>query len=271
VRDEKATFWAEMWLAIMPMLLGFPIGLGFGKPDFWSLDIGLSPFAATRPVSSGQLIAAKLKVAAWSALVSWGIVLIVAPIVIYLFCDSSHWRHLWTQSGFIYSPLSHWVLPFLAIVCALIITWSLLVRNIWLGYSGRPAFYYTLSSVGLAAFVFVFFYFVWWLDHPRSRADRIVDMMAWVPWALATVATIKAWAATWLASKSQREGKISARGLAKYLIAWIAATAILISYAYLFAPRIEYFRNTTILLALCTIPAVSIALAPFTIAWNRHR
>jgi hypothetical protein len=260
-----------MWIAIMPVLLAFPIGLGFGKPDFWSLDIGLPPFAATRPVSSGQLIAAKLKAAACSALVTWAIVLFVAPTLIYLFCDSSHWRHLWTQSGFIYSPFSHWVLPFLAIACGILMTWSLLVRNIWLGYSGRPAFYYTISGIGLTAFVFAFFYFVWWLDHPRSRGDRLVDMMEWMPWALAIVATAKVWIATVLAIKARREQAISASSLTKYAAIWMGATALLCLYAWLFAPRVEYFRNATILLALCTVPAVSVALAPFTVAWNRHR
>jgi hypothetical protein len=270
-RQEKETLWAEMWIAIMPVLIAFPIGLGFGKPDFWSLDIGLSPFAATRPVSSGQLIAAKLKAAAGSALLAWTIVLVIAPAFIYLFCDSSHWRSWWTQTGFIYAPFSHWILPFLAIACGVLMTWSLLVRNIWLGYSGRPGFYYTLSSIGLAVFVFVFFYFVWWLDHTLSRDDRIVDMMAWIPWTLAVAATVKVWAAALLAIKSRREQMVSVRGLATYAGIWVFATALLVFYACLFAPRVEYFRNTTILLAFCTIPAVTIALAPFTIAWNRHR
>ncbi len=57
----------------MPILLAFPIGLGFGKPDFWSLDLTLSPFFATRPVTAGQLLAAKMKSAACSALLAWAI------------------------------------------------------------------------------------------------------------------------------------------------------------------------------------------------------
>jgi hypothetical protein len=163
------------------------------------------------------------------------------------------------------------VLPFLAIACGVLLTWSLLVRNIWLGYSGRPVFYYTLSGIGLTAFVFAFFFFVWWLDHPRQQGDQIVDMMQWMPWLLAATVTVKAFSASLLAAKLQRDRLVSARGLAKYASVWLTATFILVLYAFLFAPRIEYFRNTTILLALCTIPAVTITLAPLTIAWNRHR
>jgi hypothetical protein len=270
-REQEETLWAEMWLAIAPLLIAFPVGLGFGKPDFWSLDITLSPFFAARPVSSGQLLAAKLKAAACSALLAWAILLLIAPLWIYLYCDTKHWRDLWIQSGFLYSPTSHWVLPILAVICAVLITWSLLVRNIWLGFSGRPGFYYSLSGIGLTAFVWAFFFFVWWLDHPRSRGDRIVGMMQWMPWALAAAVTIKVWIATWLVEELKRRRFVSVSGIAAYAGAWLAASACLVLYAWLLAPQVEYFRNTAMLIGLCAIPAVSIAIAPFTIAWNRHQ
>ena len=270
-REQKETLWAEMWLAIAPVLLAFPVGLGFGKPDFWSLEIMLSPFFATRPVSAGQLLAAKLKAAACSALLAWTILLLIAPIWIYLFCDTKHWRDLWIQSGFLYSPISHSVLPILAVACAVLMTWSLLVCNIWLGYSGRPGFYYSLSGTGLAVFVWAFFFFVWWLDHPRSRGDRLVGMMEWMPWALAAAFTIKIWIAIWLAQKLRRRPFVPTGGIAAYASLWLVASACLVLYAWLLAPRIEYFRNVAVLIGLCAIPAVSVAIAPLTIAWNRHR
>jgi hypothetical protein len=260
-----------MWLSIAPLLLAFPVGLGFGKPDFWSLDVTMSPFFATRPVSAGQLLAAKLKAAACSALLTWAILLLVAPIWIYWFCDTKHWHDVWSQTGILYSPLSQWVLPILAVVCAVLTTWSLLVRNIWLGYSGRPGFYYSLSGIGLTAFVWALFFLVWWLDHPRSRGGKLVGMMQWLPWALAVAITIKVWIATWFAEKLWRRHFVSARGIATYAFVWLAASACLVLYAWLLAPRIEYFRNTAMLIGLCAIPAISIAIAPLTIAWNRHR
>ena len=268
---EKETLWAEMWLFFMPMLLAFPIGLGFGKPDFWSLDVTMSLFSATRPVSAGQLIAAKLKAAALSAVVAWAILLLVAPVWIYLYCDSTHWRHLWTQSGFIYSPISHWLLPILAVAGAALITWSLLVRNIWLGYSGRPAFYYTLASLGLAMFVAAFFTFVWWLDHPRHRGTRLVGMMPWIPWVLAALFTTKIWTAAWLAGRLGRRQLASRQSIATYASVWLAATSCLVLFAWLLAPRVEYLRNTFMLAGLCAIPIASITLAPLTVAWNRHQ
>ena len=153
-RGDKETAWAETWLFIMPIMLAFPIGMGFGKPDFWSLDLDLSPFFATRPITAGQLLAAKMKAAACSALVAWAILLLVAPTCIYLFCDTKHWSDALDGSRQCFIPRSpSGCCPILGLVGAMLVTWSLLVRSIWLGYSGRAGFYYSLTGIGLTAFV----------------------------------------------------------------------------------------------------------------------
>jgi hypothetical protein len=270
-RDERDMVWAEMWLFMMPMLLAFPIGLGFGKPDFWSLDLTLSPFIAARPITAGQLLAAKMKSAACSALLAWAVVLVVTPICIYLWCDTDHLRHLGGILTTLYSPVSRWLLPMLGLVGAMLVSWSLLVASLWLGYSGRASFYYTWSGIGMTAFLTGFFFFVWWLDHPRSQGDTIVGMLPWLPWALATLATLKIWLAVFSVLELRRRRLLSNRSVAVYACLWMAATACLVVFVWFMSPRIEWFRNMAILAALCAIPVVSIAVTPFTIAWNRHR
>ncbi|HJQ80105.1 MAG TPA: hypothetical protein VJ828_09125, partial [Lacipirellulaceae bacterium] len=94
-RSAEATMWAETWLALMPILLAVPIGMGFGKPDFWSLDLSLPTFVAARPVSGGQLLAAKMKAAAVSTTLAWAALMIIAPLSIYLYLDIEHWRDAW--------------------------------------------------------------------------------------------------------------------------------------------------------------------------------
>jgi hypothetical protein len=270
-RDEKDTLWAETWLAIMPIMLAFPIGMGFGKPDFWSLDLTLPSFATTRPVTSGQLLTAKLKAAACSALTTWAVLLLVAFVGIYFYCDTTHWKHIGGSLAILYSPVSTWAVPALLLVAAILATWGLLVHSIWLGYSGRAGFYYSLTAIGLTLFVAGFFYLVWWLDHPRTRGDTFVGMLPWLPWALAAVVTTKVWFATLCASALRRRRLISGSSVAKYSCIWLGATACLVLCAWLMAPRIEWFRNTMMLAGLCAIPSASIVIAPLAIAWNRHR
>jgi hypothetical protein len=270
-RGREATTYAEMWLSIMPILLAFPIGLGFGKPDFWSLDLALSPFLTSRPITAGQMLTAKMKAAACSTLIAWALLLVIAPICIYLFCDTKHWGHLWHASGMLYSPLSQWLLPLLFLAGAVLTTWSLLVANIWLGYSGRPGFYYSVTGIGLTIFVTWFFFFVWWLDHPRSRGDTFTGMLPWLPWAFAGLVTVKIWLTALGAREVRRRRLLSDRGIVGYASVWIVVTACLVLGSCLMSPRIEWFRNMALLASLSAIPLFSVVIAPLTIAWNRHR
>jgi len=138
---REATFRAETWLVMLPLLLAFPIGLGFGKPDFWSLDLSLPTFVATRPISAGQILAARMKVAAGTTLLTWAGLFAVAPVFVYLYCDTTHWRDLSEMWRILYSPLVQWLLPLLLIAAAMLMTWGLLVAQMWLGYSGRSGLY----------------------------------------------------------------------------------------------------------------------------------
>jgi hypothetical protein len=270
-RGHIATTRAEMWLMMMPMLLAFPIGLGFAKPDFWSLDLALSPFIATRPVTGGQLLAAKLKSAAYSTVVAWAILLTIAPICIYLFCDTKHWHHFagtWAQ---LYAQPARWLLPILFLTAAILVTWSLLVSHLWLGHSGRPGLYYSVAGIALAAFVTWFFFFIWWQDHPRSRGNTMPGILPWLPWALAAVVTAKTFGAVLLFNEVRRRQLVSGRSIATFTGIWLIATACLVLGGWFMSSRIEWFRNMMMLAALCAMPLVSIAVAPFAISWNRHR
>ena len=47
----------------MPVVLAAAMSKGFSKPDFWSANLALSSFIATRPIATGELVVAKLKAA----------------------------------------------------------------------------------------------------------------------------------------------------------------------------------------------------------------
>jgi hypothetical protein len=270
-RGPKETFWAETWLAMLPFFLSAAIGMGFAKPDFWSLELSLSPFVASRPVTGSHLVAAKMKAAACSTLLTWAVLLIVAPICIYLYCDTEHWREAWRMTGLVYSPVSRWAVPILSLASAIFITWSLMVGNIWLGYSGRAGFYYSFVAIGLGLLIAAFFYFIWWLDHPHNRGDALVRMLPWLPWMLSAAVIVKVWLAAFCVHRSFSRSLIGRQSIALYAFIWLVATSCLLLCAWLMSPRIEWVRNVLMLAALCTIPAARVAAAPLTIVWNRHR
>jgi hypothetical protein len=270
-RGSRETMWAENWLAVLPLIVAVPVSMGFGKPDFWSLDVTLSPFMATRPVSGGQLLSAKMKVAAVSSLLAWAALLVVAPLCIYLYCDTEHWHDAWQMLGLIYSPFSQWALPILWLVMSMLLTWSLMIGNVWLGYSGRPVVYYAFVVVGMGVFLTALVVFAMYLERPRYWQNAWVETLIWLPWAFAAFVSAKAWFAIWCGSRLRRRGLISDGNIIAYACLWLTAAAFLAFRAWLISPGIEWLRNLLMLFALCAIPLARVAASPLAIAWNRHR
>jgi hypothetical protein len=256
---------------MMPMLLAFPIGMGFGKPDFWSLDLMLPTFAATRPVSGGQLMNAKMKAAACSTLLAWAALLLIAPLCIYLYGDTWHWHDIWRNLGIIYSPLCRVLVPTFMLIAAILLTWSLMVGRMWLGFSGRPWFYYSLVIVGMCAFFALLGLATWWQDHPHQRGNGFVELLPWLPWILAAGVTTKIWCAVVCSQKILRARMISHRNMFTFVCAWLVAAACFVLFAWMLSRSVEWLRDTLVLSGLFLIPAVRLAATPLAIAWNRHR
>src|SRR4029078_2883163 len=104
----NATAFAVSWISILTILLAVPVGEGIAKPDFWSLELALPPFLTTRPISGSQIVAAKMKSAAASAVLAWVLVLSITPLWLYLKCDSEYLHNTWGMLRTICSPFSLW-------------------------------------------------------------------------------------------------------------------------------------------------------------------
>ena len=58
-RGPDETIRAAMFLLILPVILTLAVGKGMSKPDFWSLDLSLSPFLTARPVAARRYLRQK--------------------------------------------------------------------------------------------------------------------------------------------------------------------------------------------------------------------
>ena len=241
-RGADETLCAVMWLAVLPVMLAFPVGKGFGKPDFWSLELALPLFVATRPISGGQIVAGKMKAAACSTLISWGLLLAVAPLWIYLSCNTEHIRDIWQIHCTLYSPVVRWIIPLLTLLAGIVLTWSLLIGSMWLGMSGRPAFCHAAACQGIAVFLAFLILFAWWVEHPQQRGEPLVGLLAWIPWLLAAAFTGKTWSAVLAVREAHRRRLISKRTTVTFACFWIAVTGILVLLSWLLSPAVEWFR-----------------------------
>jgi flagellar biosynthesis protein FliQ len=268
---HEETLWTVQWLAILPILLAVPIGKGIAKPDFWSLDLAMSSFMATRPVSDGQIIIAKMKAAACSTLLAWIVLLAVTPLWLCLAADTRDLRSIADNFRLIYSPISQWTIPILMLFIAILLTWAFMVNSIWIGLSGRTGLFYSLTSVGMTVFIGGLILIGWCVDHPNQRGNIIVTLVPYVPWILATLFTGKIVAAASVLVTVHRARVMSGRTINTCLCVWIAVTSCLAATAWLISPQVIWLRDLLVLALILVAPLARLGASPLAIAQNRHR
>ncbi len=275
------------WTLAMPVILAMVAGWGFSRPDFWSRDLALPPFVASRPLATGEMVVAKMKVAALSAATSWLLVLAFLSLWLPLWADLSPLSAIrigfWMVYG--HSMLPQYLIAALGLVAGMFLTWRFLVGELWVGLSGNRAFYLAsaagfwltllLGIIGLAIL----------LDDQAVRAWIHEDpnrLLAYLEWSAAFAVIGK----FWVAARSWRN--ISGRRVCQYLLLWSGATLLLIALAILLwaggalSPALTDFaglppmdvyrlRNLLILAALLTVPLARLGFAPAALAQNRHR
>jgi hypothetical protein len=267
-RDRETTARTAAWLVLSPFVLAAVVGKGFAKPDFWSLELALPPFWATRPISSAAFLAAKLKTAALSTAIAWALLLVVALPWLLLACDTRDLRGWWRAFTTIYHPAAQWTILSLLLLAAMVLTWRLMIVSLWSGLYGRPWFF--VSTVGVGS-VGVIVLIGWWFLMEVDGTALLVDWLPWAPWLLAGAFLLKSWAALGAWRLAHGRGLVSRAFVGAYLSTWLGATSCLLTLAFCLSPRIDWLRLTLILVALLLCPLARIGLAAVSLGENRHR
>jgi hypothetical protein len=289
MRDDSGTAcWILMWTLAMPVILALPIGKGFSAPDAWSKNMAMPPFVAIRPFASGEIVMAKLKVAALSAVTSW--LLVVAFLSAWL----PFWAKLdqlamvrvafWMAYG--HSMTAQYFIGALSLITGIFVTWKFLVGGLWVGLSGSRKWFVASAAAYALALLLAMIANVILLHHVEEVRSWVRDdpnrLLSWCVWLAAACVIAK----FWLAAFSWRN--IRRDRVQKYLLAWFCGTICLIALALLLwaggllvMALMEFFdflpldplrlRGLLILVALLVIPFARIGLAPASLAKNRHR
>lgn len=267
----RATVGVLGWIFISPFLLAVIIGRGFSKPDFWNQDINMTPFNAIRPLTSGQWVMAKLKVAIWSVLLTWGLVLYVSFIWVAHAGDLEGLDSLYWQFKTYYLPQERWLLPVLAFFAALVLTWRFMVSGLAAGLSGRKRWYQFSNLVTGAVWVTAFALVIWRSDHSDHNL-HLYDLWNWITWLplvlggafiLKAILAARAWFQVY-----QRQ-MLSARCIYEFFGCWVLATGLAGVLAVIAFSNTVWLRNLLILLALLMVPLAGPGMAMLTLAKNR--
>ena len=243
------------------------IGGGFAKTHFQAREAGLSPFTLARPMSSGGLVAAKLKTAALSGLAGWVVVALVVPPFFALMGYAGPLATLWGQLLPDRSLLEVLVIVPLVVAALLVLTWKGLVGGLTVGLTGRP-------WIGVVNFVVLYvavggaMLLGRWLQmHPEAHRPFLRAL----PWLLGLAVTIKGFAACWALRAASRRGHISTRTLRGGLVFWLATAIGLFVLLWTLLPA----ENRSVALVLpgvfLSLPLARLAAAPLALDLQRHR
>ena len=263
----------------MPVILAAAVGEGFSKPDFWSRDLSLPVFVAVRPLATGELVVTKMKVAALSAAISWLLVLVFLSIWLPLWADLAPLSMVrvgfWMIFG--HSVYPQYGIAVLGILGGMFLTWKFLVGGLWIGLSGNRKFFIaSAAAYGLVVLLGIIGLTIL-LNNDRAVRGWVREdpnrPLLYLEWMAAVAVILKLWltAFSW--------HRISPQRVRKYLLAWLASTACLITLALLLWARARFdlpvdaerLRNLLVLIALLIIPFARLGFAPSALARNRHR
>ena len=228
---------------------------------------GVTPFTATRPLTSAEMIAAKLRMSMWSALAAWVVVLVAIPI-----------GFSWSGADSVLIDWGRWTiaaigmprvmtLSLLGLAGLMALTWTMLVQSLYIGLTGREWLIKTSGFVGLAFFSLIGPFFEWIVDSPPAQR------WLWDAWPLlaAALVAIKMIAAIWVAIRLSRSGLISDRVMVIGAAGWTLAVFLLYGALVWWVDTPLIPRHILALFAILAIPLVRVSAAPLALAWNRHR
>ena len=228
---------------------------------------GVTPFIATRPMTSAALIAAKLKMTVGSTLAAWLLVLVAIPLALGLSATGHIVIERASRVAEVIGTPRAVVIGLLVISGFVVATWKQLVQTLYIGLGGREWIIKTNAFLLLLFLVAIGPIAVWIHDDLGAQV-ALWDALPWIP---AVLVCFKMPAAAWVAVRLFRSRLVSDRALVIGAAGWLAT--VLALYALLvwvfWVPLIP--RYFLALVAILAVPLARLSATPLALAWNRHR
>lgn len=227
----------------------------------------LTPFIATRPLTSVSLTAAKLKVTILSTLAAWLLVLVALPLGLRL-SGALPVVVGWARDvvEVVGTPRAVAIL-LLGVAALMASTWKQLVQGLFIGLSGRE------WVVKASVFLTLAFLAVVWPIGRWILGNGEVTEALWnaFPWMVAVLVCFKLSAAAWVAMRLQDSRLLSGRTLVIGAACWAVTVFALYGLLVWIVPNLIVRSYLLALVVILEVPLARLSAAPLALAWNRHR
>lgn len=255
-----------VFLILFAVLLTPPVMAAFAAAAL-STTTSSGLFMARRPLTSASLIAAKLKMTAWSTLAAW-VLVVMCTVAALMMSGRMPVVVERARAGIEVTGTLRGIAVVLFMFAALLAsTWKHLVQSLCIGLTGRE--WLIKSSVLLVLIAIV-------AAGPLADeiiTNRTVQSAIWngLPWILVVLVVFKMFAASWVAIRLYDSRLLSDRMLVTGAACWLVTVLVLYGVLEWFAaspiiPR--YFLGA---IAILQVPLARVSAAPLALAWSRHR
>ncbi len=268
VARDTAILVVEMLVSILltPPLVAAFAAAAVSSSSASSDSYVVTPFIATRPLTTAELVGAKLKMAARSTALAWLLVFVAVPIGLRLSGTSALVLDRWHRVSAVTGTPRAVVLLLLILAGCIAWTWTQLVRSLYIGLTGRASLVKGRLLLVLGFFFFFGPFAEWIVD-----SGRLGKVWSAMPLIFAALVAIKMIAVVWIGVRLYQIRLVTDRTLLSGAALWCGAVLILYGVlVWLFdAPHVPHYL--LMLIAILAVPLARISATPLALAWNRHR
>jgi hypothetical protein len=241
--------------------------IGWFKP-FWGDRRFVTTFLTTRPLASGTIVAAKLRMALVSILLSWVYILAgTVGCIVFAFGPRAAIT-AWQQVTAIYPGGRAYAVVGIGCVLIPAFMWKQLTDGVPSALTGRQsiaAWFIGIYSALLMSFVSGV---IWLANH----TEHIPLVLSLGPWLVGVAVAVKTLAAVLSFHLALRRRLIGTRAVWTVLASWLIVSGLAIGLATLVLPSTGYVSRPGLCLGIATIvPLVRFPLSTLAFDWNRHR
>ncbi|HEV3119492.1 MAG TPA: hypothetical protein VGY58_20715 [Gemmataceae bacterium] len=254
-------------LAVPVFVAGMAGATVSGKNPWVKDEFAMAPFTATLPMSTGELLAAKLKAAALSTLAAWGLVVVAVPVAVILTGRQEEVEGWWRQAQHQVHPVKIAAGMVAATTLLFACTWKQLVDSLFLGLTGRKWVFQSALVAVMAGFFILCCVGGWIYKHPETHHQ----FLALLPWLLGLLIVCRLLVAGVALRQGLRRGLLEPRTALRWLTAWVFLGSALFGLLAYVVPTDLMPVHYLAFAVLLAMPMTRLTAAPLALAWNRHR
>lgn len=273
--NADSTIFTLITIGLTPIVLGGLAGGAGSLPVVTTADSSLSPFLSTRPMSCAVMIVAKLLAAGVGAALAWLIVIVLTPVWLLACCDTTPVASAWQHFSVAFPGRQGWMMLVMMAVSVWLITWRASVTNLHVGVAGRHIILVgcVLGGIALQTAAIIL------LVNGLSAAHAVVRHASLLALLLDLTLLTKLIVAAISGAAAVRQDLVSERAAEIGAALWLAMSALVATTLYLAVARLAppalaempWLKLHALLVALLLMPLARLAIAPATLAANRHR